>query len=285
MRSKASEGSLPRSAFSPSRLRYGWRGTSTISASPRRLGANADALAAILLLLLSCHGAHATAEEDVATAIRAALTPHTSLPARTPGHVDTPSPELRVYSDRRYAGLWTHGAKITPQAQQVLVLLSHAQELGLRPDDYDVEPLMAAGMRLVPNGTASAAQAAAFDIQLTQSALHYLHDAHFGRIDPRRVGFELAVPRAPFDSTAVLLDMSGADAGAGTRAPCNRAPCIGRLNTVACRSLGRAAVLSLHSCSRIPYPNTGRWRAIRLLCSLRRLIRSRSATPTLRRPR
>ncbi len=73
---------------------------------------------------------------------------------------------------------------------------------------------MAAGMRLVPNGTASAAQAAAFDIQLTQSALHYLHDAHFGRIDPRRVGFELAAPRAPFDSTAVLLDMSGADAGA-----------------------------------------------------------------------
>ena len=208
---------MPRSAFSPSRLRYGWRGTSTISASPRRLGANADALAAILLLLLSCHGAHATAEEDVATAIRAALTPQTSLPARTPGHVDTPSPELRVYSDRRYTGLWTHGAKITPQAQQVLVLLSHAQELGLRPDDYDVEPLMAAGMRLVPNGSASAAQAAAFDIQLTQSALHYLHDAHFGRIDPRRVGFELAVPRAPFDSTAVLLDMSGADAGADTR--------------------------------------------------------------------
>ena len=122
-----------------------------------------------------------------------------------------------MYSDRRYTGLWTHGAKITPQAQQVLVLLSHAQELGLRPDDYDVEPLMAAGMRLVPNGSASAAQAAAFDIQLTQSALHYLHDAHFGRIDPRRVGFELAVPRAPFDSTAVLLDMSGADAGADTR--------------------------------------------------------------------
>jgi murein L,D-transpeptidase YcbB/YkuD len=93
----------------------------------------------------------------------------------------------------------------------MLVLLSHSQDLGLRPDDYGVEPLMAAGMRLGANGTASAAQAAAFDIQLTQSALHYLHDAHFGRIDPRRVGFELAVPRAPFDSTAVLLEMAGAD--------------------------------------------------------------------------
>jgi murein L,D-transpeptidase YcbB/YkuD len=175
-----------------------------------------------LLFLLSCHGAHATAEEDVATAIRAALTPpQTSLTARTPGHVDSPSPELRLYSDRRYAGLWTHEAKISPQAQQVLVLLSHAQELGLRPDDYDVEPLMAAGMRLVPNGTPSAAQAAAFDIQLTQSALHYLHDAHFGRIDPRRVGFELAVPRAPFDSTTALLDMSRADAGAANAVAVN----------------------------------------------------------------
>jgi murein L,D-transpeptidase YcbB/YkuD len=174
-----------------------------------------------LLLLLSCHAARATAEEDVATAIQTALTPHTSLPARTPGHLDSPSPELRVYSGRRYAGLWTHGAKITPQAQQMLVLLSHSQELGLRPDDYDVEPLMAAGMRLGTNGTASAAQAAAFDIQLTQSALHYLHDAHFGRIDPRRVGFELAVPRTPFDSTAVLLDIAGADAVAANAVAAN----------------------------------------------------------------
>ncbi len=165
-------------------------------------------------MLLSCHGAGATAEEDVATAIRAALTPHASFPARTPGKVDSPSPELRVYSGRRYEGLWTRGAKITPQAHQMLVLLSHSQELVLRPDDYDGEPLMAAGMRLGTNGTASAAQAAAFDIQLTRSALHYLHDAHFGRIDPRRVGFELAVPRTPFDPTAVLLEIADADAAA-----------------------------------------------------------------------
>jgi murein L,D-transpeptidase YcbB/YkuD len=180
-----------------------------------------------LLFLLSGHGARATADEDVATAIRAALTPRTSLPARTPGHADSPSPELRVYSDRRFAGLWTHGAKITPQAQQLLVVLSHSQELGLRPDDYDVELLMAAGMRLGPNSTASAAQVAAFDIQLTRSALHYLHDAHFGRIDPRRVGFELAVPRTPFDSTAVLLDMAGADTVA--------------VNTVAVNTVARLA--------------------------------------------
>ncbi len=103
----------------------------------------------------------------------------------------------------------------------MLVLLSHSQELGLRPDDYNVEPLMAAGMRLGSNGTASAAQAAAFDIQLTQSALHYLHDAHFGRIDPRRVGFDLAVPRRPFDPTAVLLDLAGAEAVAANSGAAN----------------------------------------------------------------
>ncbi len=116
-----------------------------------------------------------------------------------------------MYSGRRYEALWSRASKITPQAQQLLVVLSHSQELGLRPDDYGVEPLMAAGMRLGPNGTASAAQAAEFDIQLTQEALRYLHDAHFGRIDPRRVGFELAVPRAPFDAKAVLLDMAAAN--------------------------------------------------------------------------
>jgi len=167
--------------------------------------------AAILILLALSPGARAASEQDVAAAIQAALAPHTPAPLR---HVDSESAELQVYTGRQYAGLWTHGSKITPQGQQVLVLLSHSQDVGLKPDDYGIEPLMAAGMRLGANGTASAAQAAAFDMQLTQSALHYLHDAHFGRIDPRRVGFELAVPRKPFDSTRVLLDMAGADSGA-----------------------------------------------------------------------
>jgi len=216
MPSKASQ-RLPRGRGFATWLRYGGGRASTTSASRRRLRTNAEAaartLGAILLLALS-PGARAASEQDVAAAIQATLAAHTSIPLRTPARGVGDSPELRVYGGRQFAGLWTRGSKLTPQGQQVLALLSHSRDLGLNPDDYAIEPLMAAGMRLGANATASAAQAAAFDIQLTQSALHYLHDAHFGRIDPRRANFALAVPRKPFDSAAVLLDMASAETGA-----------------------------------------------------------------------
>jgi murein L,D-transpeptidase YcbB/YkuD len=197
------------------------RAIATMGASRRGLGITADAAqvvarrmsaAALLVLLLGAPGSRAAAEDEVASAIRAALTPQqASAHPALQNSTDERSLAQRLYEGRRYTGLWTQGLKMTSQGQQTLLLLSHSEDLGLKPDDYSVEPLMAAGMRLTASGTASPALAAAFDIQLTESALRYIHDTHFGRIDPRQVGFELDVPRQPFDSTAALLDMARAE--------------------------------------------------------------------------
>lgn len=225
MRSKASTGISTTCAFSSCRPRYASRRGSTIGASRSRLAAIADAVArlawpagaaAALILLLSAHDASAASEDEVATAIQAALVPHTTSLSQSP--TGGLSPDQRVYQERRYTGLWTHGSKMTDQGQQMLVVLSRAQDLGLKPDDYGVGPLMAARMGLESSATASAEVAATLDIQLTKSALHYIHDAHFGRIDPRRVGFELQAPRKPFDSMAALLNLAGADSVAAVAA-------------------------------------------------------------------
>jgi murein L,D-transpeptidase YcbB/YkuD len=111
---------------------------------------------------------------------------------------------------RQFAGLWTVGSRITAQAQQMLLVLAHADELGLRPADYGAEPLAAAQVQLA-SGLGSSEAVAAFDVQLTRGVLRYIHDAHFGRIDPRQVGFELDAQRKPFDSQAMLLNLAHTD--------------------------------------------------------------------------
>lgn len=115
-------------------------------------------------------------------------------------------------------GLWLHGLAVTAQGRQMVAVLGRADELGLEPADYDAPGLAAALDALDAGGSASAAQAAAFDERLSGSALRYLNDAHFGRIDPRRVGFDLDVPRRPFDAAAKLLELAHADSVAAVAA-------------------------------------------------------------------
>lgn len=92
----------------------------------------------------------------------------------------------------------------------MILLLSRSDELGLKPADYGVESLAAEEKELA-SSAASPATAAAFDAELTANALRYIHDAHFGRIDPLQVGFDLDVRRRAFDAGAMLVRLAHAD--------------------------------------------------------------------------
>ncbi|HEX7382965.1 MAG TPA: L,D-transpeptidase family protein, partial [Burkholderiaceae bacterium] len=82
--------------------------------------------------------------------------------------------------------LWTDAAA----ARAARALLAAAADDGLDPADYAVSP---------------AADAAGQDSALTRAVLRFLSDLHFGRVDPRSLGFRLP-PRPALDLAARLRE-------------------------------------------------------------------------------
>lgn len=95
------------------------------------------------------------------------------------------------------------------QAQQLVRIMANAGDLGLNPADYDAANLSGAAGRLQRG--AAPADLQRFDKDLNAAALRLVHDLHFGRVDPRAAGFELAGARAPFDMVSSVAQLSRAD--------------------------------------------------------------------------
>ena len=95
-------------------------------------------------------------------------------------------------------------------AHNALRLLADAVADGLAPSDYRAAELaeQAAALASVPDATASPQPA--FERELDAAMRHYLHDLHFGRIDPRALGFRLARPGAAAPDFAALLQAAAA---------------------------------------------------------------------------
>lgn len=89
-------------------------------------------------------------------------------------------------------------------------VLRDATAFGLRPQDYrgpwDSSPVAS------PGGDDAPAAVAQFDESLSASVAHFLHDIHFGRIDPRAAGFNLAGTRAPLNLPLLLAQLQTTDA-------------------------------------------------------------------------
>ena len=124
------------------------------------------------------------------------------------GHVDQRHPALRVaertqladvYRAQGWVPLWldTNGVPTT-DARVALGQLERAFEDGLDPQDYGATALATRASTLQPL-PASAADAAAFDVDLTAGLQLYLRDLHVGRIDPRAIGFRMTTARDDHD--------------------------------------------------------------------------------------
>lgn len=86
--------------------------------------------------------------------------------------------------------LWLTQGHPTRQALALLSILQGAQGYGLQPTDYDAVPLSA--LATAPCAGNDEAQ---FDLDLSAAAIALVSDLHYGRIDPRAVGFDLGAPR------------------------------------------------------------------------------------------
>jgi murein L,D-transpeptidase YcbB/YkuD len=107
---------------------------------------------------------------------------------------------LSFYGQRAFKPAWTGGAAERDRANEVLEVLAHAEDQGLRRQDYaspatwDGEPV--AGKK-----------AAEYELALTEAVLRYARDVSIGRVRPSHVYEDAQLPPRQFDTVGVLARM------------------------------------------------------------------------------
>lgn len=122
------------------------------------------------------------------------------VPAAEPGQVTAPAPVPAP------AALpWFDAAHGPALAAEAIGLLLAAPTHGLRAEDYDADELRQALTRLeTTDSPGSAGLRAALGQALTDALLRYLHDLHFGRIDPASIHQQFTPSRNDFDLRLLL---------------------------------------------------------------------------------
>lgn len=101
--------------------------------------------------------------------------------------------------------LWFEGGRPRVAAWQAVDILQNAADDGLEPEDYDAAGLRNVLTALEGGASLPEADLAALDGAVTTALRRFLADLHFGRIDPRSVHANFALPRSNgFDPAAYL---------------------------------------------------------------------------------
>jgi len=147
---------------------------------------------------------HADATDGTRGAIASLLA--TMGPARPASADHGMAQALRMlYVQTENAPLWSRDQNATPQAQALLHELQSAADYGLIANVYGPDALE----RLLSQGTGPAERRwAQFDVRLSQAALRFVTDLHYGRVDPLALGFNVPRPHAGLDLVATLQALS-----------------------------------------------------------------------------
>ena len=89
-----------------------------------------------------------------------------------------------LYKATNYAPLWLNTPQSEKNIADVLTLLSTASTQGLNPNDYSASLLQ----QKLPE---AASNAALYDTALTISLVRFLHDLHYGRVNPHNLNFNI----------------------------------------------------------------------------------------------
>ncbi|MEO8122976.1 MAG: L,D-transpeptidase family protein [Burkholderiales bacterium] len=107
----------------------------------------------------------------------------------------------RLYPDA--APLWLDASgQVTGNARDAIALLTDSASDGLDPTAYGVASLASRAAGL---SGASPEARLAWDVELSLAMLRYLRDLHFGRVDPRALGFRVSPPRAEVHDIVAML--------------------------------------------------------------------------------
>jgi len=115
------------------------------------------------------------------------------------------------------APLWLAHGQPSHQAIEMSGLLSGSDRYGLRPQDYDAAWL-ASEVAHLAGGDSALTESNQFEQRMTIAATRLIQDLHYGRIDPRAVGFELGAKRSDLDIIAVVRRVARSQSVADTLA-------------------------------------------------------------------
>jgi murein L,D-transpeptidase YcbB/YkuD len=98
---------------------------------------------------------------------------------------------------------WHAGETPHPALAGALEAIAGSDAMGFTPADYDAATL-ASRWKELAGGAPAASDRALFDVALSASAMRLLQSAHWGRIDPRLVGFDYDVREKRLDLASQL---------------------------------------------------------------------------------
>ena len=96
-----------------------------------------------------------------------------------------------LYKINNYAPLWVESSQSEKNISDVLALLSNAAAQGLDPNDYSVSSLQQKLPLVQLLKPESFMELALFDTAVTVSLMRFLHDLHYGRVNPHSLNFNL----------------------------------------------------------------------------------------------
>ena len=160
-------------------------------------------IAAATFLLLAATPAPRTPEEAIRGILERADAPWASVG-------DVRRSLGAFYAARGHHPAWLSDGRPTSQARVVAAILASAAAKGLDPDDYDGSRWFGELVRLA-GGAASPADQATFDVGLTASVLRYATHLRRGRVDPRRLGFELGTARRAVRLPVLAAELAAAE--------------------------------------------------------------------------
>lgn len=158
-----------------------------------------------LLLLITLVGAPLAVcqAEGCHSALQAVLEEERHPDLRRPRFAPLAPQVAQVYERRDYQPLWLSGGKPSPQGQQLIELLEHAERKGLNPKDYDGDRWRERASRLPAEATSAVScEGTLVDLGLTISAMRFLEDLRIGRVDPKALNID-------FDARSRAFDLPG----------------------------------------------------------------------------
>lgn len=123
--------------------------------------------------------------------------------ARWPRIRDVVADLRRAYDSAGTDRLWLQGGRPTPQALEVLKVISNVATAGLSPADYDVAPLDSLVQRL-GNGATEGEQVR-FEATLSVAAARVLSSLQWGRVSPSDVHENFRISRIDYDLAAAVV--------------------------------------------------------------------------------
>lgn len=142
--------------------------------------------------------------QEISTIIAAKQHPYLMLPNFTNRTDDLEA----LYAASNHQLLWLGHANAEKNITTVLTLLRNASEHGLNPKHYDTDILHKKQYVALMLKPSSYRELALYDTALSISLLRFLHDLHYGRVNPQGINFNLKLREKKLVDLPVLVKNS-----------------------------------------------------------------------------